>query len=292
MTPICCRSTCRSRSRLCSRSSPGRSTARTGTSSPRSLRRRAFMRSIDLLDGLTLFQALYPSIRATFDSKLRLKAGMPALDQDTLTAITTFVVLVQCIAENPNYVATGASPDGGPDGSKVELVEFFPQGADPATATWQATLTRTADPTGMCPAPIVVVDQTPAGQPPSKATLYRGIPATDNSKPNVFNIASFVNGAGQALTALAALGNPNRTLQVRPLDIVDWHNGRYYLQIVRNQSMPILFQYVTAVVAAKDRVLPFIDHGNANVDLTTLPAITYGAGGPAPGSFGDYLARL
>jgi hypothetical protein len=259
---------------------------------PPSLRRMAFMRSIDLLDGLTLFQALYPSIRATFDSKLRLKAGMPALDQDTLAAITTFVVLVQCIAENPSYVATGASPDGGPDGSKFELVEFFPQGADPATAAWQAKLTKTADPTGMCPPPIVVVDQTPAGQPPSTATLYRGVPAPDNSKSNVYNIASFVNGAGQALTALAALGNPNRTLQVRPLDIVDWHNGRYYLQIVRNQSMPIQFQYVTAVVAAKDRVQPFIDHGDANVDLTTLPTITYGSGGPAPNSFGDFLARL
>ena len=259
---------------------------------PPALGARAAMRSIDLLDGLTLFQALYPSLRATFDSKLRLKPGVPAPDADTLAAIATFVTLVQCIAENPNYVPVSATPDSGPNGSKFELVEFFAQNADPTTASWQATLTKTADPTGMCPAPIVVIDQTPANQAPTPDTVYSGVPAPDGTKANVFNIASFVNGSKQALTAAAALGNPDRTLQIQPLDIVDWHNGRYYLQIVRNQSMPIQFQYVTAVVAAKDRVLPFIDHSNANVDLTTLPPITYGSGGPARNSFGDILARL
>ena len=32
--------------------------------------------------------------------------------------------------------------------------------------------------------------------------------------------------------------------------------------------------------------------GSANVDLTTLPPITYASGGPARNSFGDILARL
>lgn len=48
------------------------------------------------------------------------------------------------------------------------------------------------------------------------------------------------------------------------------------------------------MVAAKDRVLPFISHTDETIDLMQagLPVLEYGPGGPAPNSLGDILARL
>src|SRR5205823_3581844 len=105
------------------------------------------------------------------------------------------------------------------------------------------------------------------------------------------NLYKFYNGAQQPLAATAAVGNASRKLELQPLDIVDWHSGRYYLQIVRNETMPVAFQYVTPVVSAKDRVLPLVDNAHADVDLSTLMPIIYSPPGPPPGSFGDFLAR-
>jgi hypothetical protein len=130
----------------------------------------------------------------------------------------------------------------------------------------------------------------------SGATVYTGVPVQDPNHADIFNIASFDNdppaGKKQALRADAALANPLRSLRIRPLDIIDWHNGRYYLQIVRNETMPKSFQYVTPLVAAKDRVLPLIDNPDADVDLSKLSSIIYQQPGPPAGSFGDVLARL
>jgi hypothetical protein len=208
-------------------------------------------------------------------------------------------LLVRVIAENFAYNPTGGRSAGGPaGGSTFALIEFF-DGDDPTTVNWRATLTKTADPTGLCPAPIIVIDQTPVGQAASGATLYRGLPVQDPHHPDVYNITSFVNdpeqGPAQTLIASDALGNPLRSLQIQPLDIVDWHNGRYYLQIVRNQTMPLAFQYVTALIAAKDRVLPLIDNAHADVDLATLPPAPFKQEDhdrPVVGSFGDMLTRL
>lgn len=254
----------------------------------------------DLLDALTLFQALYPSIRATFDSSLRLPAGaQQPLPQDTLDAITSFVAIAQCISEHFHYQPDAANIASAPPGNAFTLTEGFATkdnpNPDPATTPWWATLARIPGSDGVlrtdAPIPGVVIDMTPAGQAPSDATVFTSTPV--QGEPSTYH---FLNSSQtpQTLMAKDAIGNQNRSLQIRPLDIVDWHNGRYYLQIFRNEGMPQAFQYVTGIVAAKDRVLPFITHSDEIIDLmqADLPRITYGPGGPTPNSFGDLLARL
>ncbi len=251
---------------------------------PPQRRRLMATQGIDLLDGLALFQAIYPAISAEFDAHLRLGTSGPT--STTLDAITNFVLLVRCIAENFNYVPTGGSAVGGPPGFKFALNEF----ATDTDADWQATLTADANQVSnwTCPLPVVAIDQTPTGQVPSADTVYQS-KVVSPTNPTLYK---FYNGSGQTLPVLAAVGNSSRMLQIQPLDIVDWHSGRYYLQIVRNETMPLAFRYVTPVVGAKDAVHPLIDNANADVDLSTLMPIIYTPPGPPPGSFGDFLARL
>ncbi|HTO80790.1 MAG TPA: hypothetical protein VMQ73_01090, partial [Methylomirabilota bacterium] len=240
-------------------------------------------RGLDLLDGLALFQAIYPPISAEFDAHLRLGTSGPT--STTLDAITNFVLLVQCIAENFAYVPTGGNALGGPPGFKFALNEFATDG-DP---DWQATLTAGANQVSnwTCPLPIVTIDQTPTGEVPTADTVYQS-----KLVDPVHNLYKFYNGANDALTTVAAVGNSIRSLQIQPLDIVDWHSGRYYLQIIRNETMPLAFRYVTPVIGAKDAIHPLIDNANADVDLSGLPPIPYKNTPPPPGSFGDFLARL
>jgi hypothetical protein len=257
----------------------------------------AARRALDLLDVLTLFQALYPSIRATFESTLRLPGGQPPLPQDTLDAITSFVLLVQCLSGNFHYQPQTGNIAKAPPGSAFKLVEFFATqdnpNPDPDTAQWRVEITRIPGSDGVlrtdAPIPVMVIDTTPAGQAPTAATVYKSTLQLGSQ-----SIYQFLNGNREQLMATAAIGDPDRSLQIQPLDIVDWHNGRYYLQIYRNEGLPPAFQYITGVVAAKDRVLPFISHTDEIIDLmkADLPKLTYGAGGPAPNSFGDILARL
>jgi hypothetical protein len=257
-------------------------------------------RDLDLLDVLTLFQAVYPFISETFDTSLRLPGGQPPLPPDTVDAIKTLVLLVQCIGDKIDYQPDAANIGQAPPGNAFKLTEFFATetdpNPDPATTKWQATITRIPGSDGVlrtdAPIPVVVIDETPAGQAPGDATMYKSTVQPDGNY-------QFLNGNGQPLMAVDAIGNPDRKLEIGPLDIVDWHNGRYYLQTYRNENLPIdqnqaAFVYVTGVVAAKDRVLPFISHTDETIDLMQagLPVLKYGSGGPTPNSFGDILARL
>jgi hypothetical protein len=221
----------------------------------------------DLLDTLTQFGALYGMLIPTFQ---QMRDGkQPAGLTDALNAFADIAEAVAASITVPlkvqPYVNLGGGTGGEPTGTDFTfaLVESFDDTKTPDQAPWVLTITPSPDnqPIGdwTCPPPVMKIG-------PFTSTL------------NKDGTYGFVNGEA-TLMADQAMQITNRTVSATPLSIIDHHNGRCALSILRNAAigLPTAFQYTTPVIQAVDKVLPFISHVFwPTFDIRTLPGSTSG----------------
>jgi hypothetical protein len=82
---------------------------------------------------------------------------------------------------------------------------------------------------------------------------------------------------------------PERNLSLGPLNIIDHHNGRYAMSVVRNAHLPAPFVYRTPSITAPDKATPRIDR-LLDIDISTLPAVDGTHASAA--TLGEALTRL
>jgi hypothetical protein len=231
----------------------------------------------DLLDALVQFHTLAPRIQASFDAGLLADGG----DQDEVAAaIEAFVVLVEYVRDHFAFVPEHDDVAGAPTGQgytwQFRVREHFD--GNPASAPFEATLEL-----GLAP-------ELSFELPPPTITIDGHQSYVVSREGNTWTLR-FRDADGNELPAIDGIGSPDRDVAVQPLDIIDWQNGRYYLQIIRNEGLPSAFVYTTPVVGARDNVQPFVQR-TVDIDVATLPKPAYGADAPPEGSVLDWTARL
>jgi hypothetical protein len=95
--------------------------------------------------------------------------------------------------------------------------------------------------------------------------------------------------SGAYLTAQTAITLASRTVGVQPLNIIDHQNGLISMNIVRNETLPSSFHYVTPWVTYTEILSPVLDTG-VEIDLSQLPIASVPPAAQRPIS--DHLVAL
>ncbi|MGJ4953968.1 hypothetical protein [Bradyrhizobium sp. HKCCYLS20291] len=261
----------------------------------------------DLVDTLTQFATIYgaggPSggIGAVFNNLRR--TGTADHLSDALVAFATTVehvagsldVPIKLPQRMPSGRSVGDNDGGVPFNFTVQ--EWFDARLTPESAPWR--LKVVADPnnptigTWHCPLPTMRIS--------IDGVTYSAVP---DDHGDAYFLPQGKTDPADGLKADKAMSVAARTLAVEPLSIIDHHNGAYQLSIARNAGAVVLegntpvrvpglpqpFEYLTPVIKAPDKVLPFIDKDlDPQIDISKLPLA---GGGPVATTLTDALTRL